>query len=174
MTEIVWKGLETPSSETCWIDSGPDGVRVESEIEALAGACAYTLRATSEWEFTDIIVRMDGRALDIRRTERGWEVDGQVRPDLYDAREVDISVSPLSNTLPIRRLRLAVGESADITTAYIRIPELDVTTDPQRYTRIDECEYLYESRDSDFRRSLTVDEQGLIVEYPGLFTRVET
>ena len=107
----------------------------------------------------------------MRRTDRGWEIAGETRSDLRDAREVDISASPLSNTLPIRRLRLDVGESADIVTAYIRIPELEVTPDPQRYTRISENEYLYESRDSDFRRSLTVDGDGLVVEYPGLFTR---
>uniref|UniRef100_UPI004048F09B putative glycolipid-binding domain-containing protein n=1 Tax=Brachybacterium sp. GPGPB12 TaxID=3023517 RepID=UPI004048F09B len=117
--------------------------------------------------------RADGRELVVRRTEAGWQVDGEARPDLDAAREVDISVSPLSNTLPIRRLGLAIGESADIVTAYVRVPELDVTTDPQRYTRTGEHEYLYESRDSDFHRYVTVDEEGLVLEYPGLFTREE-
>lgn len=171
MTEIVWIGLDEPSRESCRIESGSQGVAVDSEIEGGPGACSYTLRTTEAWEFTDLVVRASGRELRVRFTERRWEVDGQARPDLDAAREVDISVSPLSNTLPIRRLGLAVGESADITTAYIRVPELDVTTDPQRYTRTGENEYLYESRDSDFRRSITVDEDGLVIGYPGLFTR---
>ncbi len=85
-------------------------------------------------------------------------VDGRERNDLEAAREVDIAVSPLSNTLPIRRLELAIGESADITTAYVAVPELTVVADPQRYTRLARHDYLYESRDSDFRRVLTVDE----------------
>lgn len=109
----------------------------------------------------------------VSRTEMGWQVDGMARLDLDPAREVDISVSPLSNTLPIRRLGLAIGESADIVTAYVRVPQLDVTTDPQRCTRTGEREYLYESRDSDFRRYVTVDEEGLVLDYPGLFTREE-
>lgn len=171
MTEIVWIGLDEPSRESCRIESGPEGVAVNSEIEGAAGACSYTLRTTEAWEFTDLVVRVGGRELRLRFTDQGWEVDGESRPDLNAAREVDISVSPLSNTLPIRRLGLAVGESADITTAYIRVPQLDVTTDPQRYTRTGENEYLYESRDSDFLRSITVDESGLVIEYPGLFTR---
>lgn len=171
MTEIVWTGLEEPSRESCRIENSPHGVTVDSDIEGGVGACSYTLRMTKAWEFTDLIVRASGRELELRRTDQGWEVDGQARPDLNAAREVDISVSPLSNTLPIRRLGLAVGDSADITTAYIRIPELDVTTDPQRYTRTGENEYLYESRDSDFRRSIMVDVGGLVIEYPGLFTR---
>jgi uncharacterized protein len=84
---------------------------------------------------------------------------------------VDIAISPLSNTLPIRRLELAVGESAEITTAYVAVPDLTVVTDPQRYTRLADHEYRYESRDSNFKRVITVDEHGLVVTYPGLFVR---
>ncbi|MFE7603891.1 putative glycolipid-binding domain-containing protein [Brachybacterium paraconglomeratum] len=173
MTEIVWIGVEEASRERCRITDGPRGVAIESEIETGPGVCSYSLRATADWAFTDLELRADGRELVVRRTEAGWQVDGEARPDLDAAREVDISVSPLSNTLPIRRLGLAIGESADIVTAYVRVPELDVTTDPQRYTRTGEHEYLYESRDSDFHRYVTVDEEGLVLEYPGLFTREE-
>lgn len=171
LTEIVWNGLEEPSRESCRIESDSHGVIVVSEIEGGSGACSYRLRLTEGWEFIDLVVRAGDRELELRITDRGWEVDGETRPDLQAAQEVDISVSPLSNTLPIRRLGLAVGESADITTAYIRVPELDVTTDPQRYTRTGENEYLYESRDSDFHRSIRVDGSGLVIEYPGLFIR---
>lgn len=170
MTEIVWIGLDEPSRESCRIEVGAHGVDVESEITG-AGAGSYTLRTTATWQFTDLVVRAGGRELRVRRTDQGWQVDGEARPDLDEAREVDISVSPLSNTLPIRRLGLDVGESADITTAYVRVPQLDVMPDPQRYTRTGRNEYLYESRDSDFRRLVTVDDDGLVVEYPGLFTR---
>lgn len=171
MPEIVWTGLEEPSRESCRIGSGEHGVTVVSDINGGAGACSYALQLTEDWEFIELVVRACGRELEVRLTDRGWEVDGAARPDLKAAREVDISVSPLSNTLPIRRLGLAVGESADITTAYILVPELEVTTDPQRYTRTGENEYLYESRDSDFHRSIIVDADGLVIEYPGLFIR---
>jgi len=100
MTAIVWKGVETASSESCRIEEGPHGVLVESTIRGGAAACSYTLRATEDWEFTGIVVRAGGRELEVRRTDRGWEIAGETRSDLRDAREVDISASPLSNTLP--------------------------------------------------------------------------
>jgi hypothetical protein len=59
-------------------------------------------------------------------------------------------------------------------TAYVSVPDLTVTTDPQRYTRLSDREYLYESRDSDFRRTVTVDQDGLVLDYPGLFERAGT
>ncbi|WP_309128150.1 putative glycolipid-binding domain-containing protein [Microbacterium sp.] len=171
MTSIVWNGIESRTQETCEIHVDEGGVHVRSAIRDGGILCSYTLRATHDWIFTDIAVRVGERVLDVRRTADGWKVAGLSRDDLREAHEVDISASPLSNTLPIRRLRLAVGESADITTAYIRVPGLDVMADPQRYTRLSANEYLYESRDSDFRRTLTVDDEGLVIDYPGLFAR---
>ena len=32
-------------------------------------------------------------------------------------------------------------------------------------------EYLYESLDSDFTRTISVDRHGLVLHYPGLFVR---
>ncbi len=166
--------MEASTRESCQIKSESHGVVVESVIQDKTETYTYTLHATHDWEFRDITIRANGRKLEVRRTGEVWEVSGQLRSDLQEAYEVDISASPPSNTLPIRRLHLAVGVSADITTAYIRIPELDVVTDPQRYTRISQNEYLYESRDSDFRRTVTVDGEGLVIEYPGLFIREDT
>ncbi|NYE20027.1 hypothetical protein BJ991_002055 [Microbacterium immunditiarum] len=111
------------------------------------------------------------RSTSIRRERDGWFIGGHRRHDLSGAEEVDISVSPLTNTLPIRRLKLEVGETADIVTAYISVPDLHVTPDPQRYTRLSADQYLYESRDSDFTAIITVDEEGYVLHYPGLFLR---
>ena len=87
--------------------------------------------------------------------------------------DVDITATPFTNTLPIRRLGLGAGAAADITTVYITVPDLTITTDPQRYTCLEpNRSYIYESRDSDFRRQIETDERGLVLTYPGLFRRV--
>lgn len=171
MASIVWSGIESRTREMCRIASDESGVHVQSVIRGGGILCTYTIHATSDWIFDRAAVHVGERVLEVRRTADGWKVDGRLRADLREAHEVDISASPLSNTLPIRRLRLAVGESADIVTAYVRVPELDVAADPQRYTRLSANEYLYESRDSDFRRTVTVDDDGFVVDYPGLFVR---
>jgi hypothetical protein len=67
-----------------------------------------------------------------------------------------------------RRLNLAVGESAEVTAAWFRIPEFRVEPLRQRYTRLAEDTYRYESPDHDFTATLTVDDLGLVVVYdPG-------
>lgn len=167
----VWIGLEAPTAEDCEISITDRGVEVRSTFSGDAVDGAYRLWASSTWEFESLFVTANGRHLQVRRAGNLWLVDDTARPDLHEAREVDLSVSPLTNSLPIRRLGLQVGQSADILAAYIRVPELDVMPSPQRYTRTGACEYLYESRSSDFRRTITVDRNGLVTDYPGLFTR---
>lgn len=173
MTRVRWRALETGGVEVCTVDDGRDGVRVEGRIDDAGATLTYVLQAEADWSFRDLVARTAAGELHVGRDAGGsWTVDGVPRPDLAEAREVDLSASPLTNTLPVRRLRLAVGASADIVTAYVAVTELTVTLDPQRYTRVSEMRYRYDSLDSDFTRVVEVDADGLVVDYPGLFVRV--
>jgi uncharacterized protein len=61
-----------------------------------------------------------------------------------------------------------------IEVAYARIPDLSFTLARQAYTRIAPGRVLYEGLGSDFQAELDVDENDLVVRYPGLFERVAT
>lgn len=103
-----------------------------------------------------------------------WYADGTRMHELDGVMEPDISVTPLTNTFPIRRLALGEGASADIRTAYVEIATMTVFADPQRYTCLTPGRlYRYESRDSDFRADITLGDDGLVDVYPGLFRRRE-
>jgi hypothetical protein len=88
---------------------------------------------------------------------------------------VDVSETPFTNTLPIRRLGLASGEYADISVAYFDGTELQPWPEPQRYTCLEKGEggglYRFVSLDGGFTADLAVDADGLVVDYPGLFRR---
>jgi uncharacterized protein len=98
---------------------------------------------------------------------------GAAQPQLASAIDIDISITPFTNTLPIRRLNLRRGESQEIIVVYLQLPNIRVAIDRQRYTCLDPGRrYRYESVDSDFTREIEVDIHGLVTEYPGLFRRV--
>jgi len=104
------------------------------------------------------------RSISLTRDSRGrWTVDGQVAPALRGCTDVDLGCSPSTNTLPIRRLRLAIGAAHTIQAAWVRIPELTVVKAAQTYTRLDEFTYRYAS--GDFEAELTVDDEGLVTTY---------
>lgn len=135
-------------------------MRIASTIEGVSD-CSCELRATVGWEFRSLVLRTDARTLVVTRASGEWSVDAALGPG-EGAGSGHLRL-PLSNTLPIRRLALDAGDGTEIITAYIRVPELTVTVDPQRYTRLSADEYLHEFLDSDFRRTITVDDAGLMV-----------
>ena len=104
------------------------------------------------------------RTLAIERSAKGaWTVDGAAARALKGCTDVDLGISPSTNTLPIRRLNLAVGAAHTIQAAWVRFPELVVVKTPQTYSRLDEFTYLYAS--GTFEAELTVDDDGLVTTY---------
>jgi Putative glycolipid-binding len=94
------------------------------------------------------------------------------QPHLANAIDVDISITPFINTLPVRRLDLRNGQSQEILVVYIQLPNITIATDRQRYTCLEAGRrYRYESVDSDFIREIEFDAHGLVTDYPGLFRR---
>jgi uncharacterized protein len=100
--------------------------------------------------------------------------DGRTVSYLEGCEYVDISETPFTNSLPMRRLGLAPGEFAEIAVAYFEGAELQPW--PQRYTRLENGDgggtYRFVRLDGGFTADLPVDLDGLILDYPGLFRRV--
>jgi hypothetical protein len=175
MKRIRWRGLDRDSLEYMVFRPVPSGFRAEAVIVDAEYGLSYTIDLNENWTFRRLDLAMTGedRELALHYDGRTWTNGaGTALPYLDAAREIDISISPITNTLPVRRLGLAVGESAEIVTAYIEFPTLNVIADPQRYTRLSEDRYEYKSLDSDFLREIIVDEDGFVIEYPDLFTRL--
>jgi len=138
-------------------------------------AVRYRIECDAHWRARRVTVDMigSGRTLILAADGDGnWTRDGVPMPELEGAIDPDLTVTPFTNTLPIRRLRLSAGQSAEITTAFIEFPALTVVSNPQRYTCLVEGRrYLYESRAGDFRREVEIDRDGLVVTYPDFWQR---
>ncbi|HLX38139.1 MAG TPA: putative glycolipid-binding domain-containing protein [Candidatus Binataceae bacterium] len=142
-------------------------------------ALNYRIECDPSWRVRKVEVAAvgDERRIQLASDGRGNWRDGSgiAQPQFAGAIDVDISATPFTNTLPIRRLKLTQGASAEILVVYILLPAFEVMTDRQRYTALDAegRRYRYESVDSDFTRDIDVEEHGLVVVYPGLFRRLE-
>jgi hypothetical protein len=157
--EIVWESLEYPGLEhVIWDGNGHFDSAAVMLLPEGPHRLGYHI-SPGKVEVNDLVLEHDG--------EGNW----RGRPELQGCLEVDISVTPLTNTLPINRLRLSPGESAEIRAVYIDVPSLRVSVMPQRYTRLGERLYRYQSKG--FQADLSVDEHGLVVDYPGLWRRLD-
>ena len=122
-------------------------------------------------------LQSEGRWLDLRVSQSGhWRTQqGETLSLLEGCRHVDLSITPFTNTLPIRQLGLQVGELAEIEVVYVALPEMQLSCANQRYTRLAENVYRYEDQSfpGGFTADLPVDDDGLVLDYPGLFKRVQ-
>jgi hypothetical protein len=156
-----------------------DGVVLGVEEDG-AYRLRYEVRCDQRWRVRRVEVSLfdAGRGLGLNADGEGrwFDETGAALPALGGCVDVDITATPLTNTLPIRRLALRPGESADIKLAYVTIPELRVTPDEQRYTCLETDaaggRYKFEQLSSGFTAVLRVDADGLVEDYPGLFRRV--
>jgi hypothetical protein len=120
----------------------------------------------------------EGTRIELRADGQGnWTgSDGHARSEFDGCIDVDISATPFTNTLPIRRLELRPGASSGIEVLYVALfPTLELRRAEQRYTRLDAAggaRYLYESVATGFRVELLVDDDGLVMDYPGFWERV--
>jgi uncharacterized protein len=142
-----------------------------------AFALRYRIRCDKSWRVRSAEIAPLGsdRKMEISSDGKGnWrDARGKSLPKLAGAIDIDLSATPFTNTLPIRRLKLTARQSTEIVAIYILVPALTITTDPQRYTCLTVGKrYRYESIDSDFARDIEVDRRGLVVTYPGLFRRL--
>jgi hypothetical protein len=135
------------------------GVPIRIEYRVLVDANGFTTAAHVRQ-----LRGFDQRAVVLMRDAKGaWTVDAKRVSKLKTCTDVDLGCSPSTNTLPIRRLRLGVGESKTIDAAWVRFPGLEVVKAAQTYTRLDENTYRYAS--GRFESELTVDDEGLVTVY---------
>jgi hypothetical protein len=178
--DIVWEWADRPGLEHCSVTATPDGVAADGValfvLEGTTWRLRYRLACDAAWRFAKAELTLDGvgesRTLTIDHGADGWRVDGQDRPDLGPCIDIDIRATPFTNTLPLRRLDLRAGEPQEAVVAYVSIPDLGVSPVRQRYTRLaGPGGYRYENLDNGFVADLTVDDDGLVVDYPGPWRR---
>lgn len=186
--QIVWSRADVPGLELLDLETGPDGARFESAVICADPDApfrvAYTIETDAGWRVRRLVVREiggDGRALELRSDGAGrWtDASGRELPDLAGCIDVDLTATPATNTLPIRRLQLRPGESAEITVAWVQFPDLTVRPSAQRYTCLalpadGSARYRYEGLASGFTVDLPVDANGVVEDYGTFWRRVRS
>jgi uncharacterized protein len=168
---ILWQGVIAPSMERLVAARTENGCRLSGLILQAHQDEPYVVRYSVDvddaWRTraVQIEVENDGHHQTALETDGAglWSRDGEPLPGVENCLDVDLEWSPSTNTLPIRRLGLALGETKTVAAAWVRLPSLDVERLDQSYERLDERRYRY--RSGRFTADLAVDEDGMVLQY---------
>jgi len=140
----------------------------------------YRLTWDESWRLRDAelvcATERSTRSLSLQTDGQGhWRhSDGQPIDELDGCLDIDIWPTPFTNSFPIRREPMTVGERRQFRMVWVFAPDLIVRPQRQAYTRLSDRLYLFENLDgSGFRAELGVDEDGIVLDYPNLFRRVK-
>ncbi|WP_305787772.1 putative glycolipid-binding domain-containing protein [Symbioplanes lichenis] len=197
-TSLFWERRDTTGAEHVLADTraGLVAKGTALAVDPIAYTATYELRTDPDWVTTSLDVSAAGagwkRTVRLEADGGRWRVTtheegdldsalaatGHARaglagiedPDLLlGAYDVDLTGSPLTNTLPIRRLKLqteGTGVAHRISVAWVRLPSLEVIQADQIYTALGDGKVRYASET--FSADLTVDEDGFVRDYPGM------
>lgn len=199
-TALFWRRIDSAGSEhvICVERAGLRARGTALAASPVPYACRYDILTDESWATIRCEVTVEGagflRSVRLERAAGRWRVTaneqgnldaallaaGHPRADqpgcedpgtLFAALDVDLGGSPLTNTLPIRRLGLLdqPGERHTIDVAWVLVPSLEVVVSSQTYQAVGDGVVRFTS--GTFAAELTVDDRGYVRRYPGLAER---
>jgi hypothetical protein len=198
---VTWRRVDAAGVEQTLLSdaSGLHARGTQLCADPVPYTCRYELYTDETWATVHFEVTVEGagflRVVRLERASGRWRVtaseqgdlDATLRaagqapaglpgidsPDLLaGALDVDLENSPLTNTLPVRRLGLfddATDVAHDLPIVFVRLPSLEVVHSVQTYRGLGGG--VVDFRSGDFQATLTMDADGYIVDYPDLAQR---
>lgn len=186
MRELLWTPRSGPGLEHLQLRESPAGVRADGVVLGCRDdrpfRLRYRLQLDARWRVRTVVLERLGEAgetlvLSADGAGRWHTVDGQELDALADCLDVDISATPLTNTLPVRRLSWRPGQSVELKVVYLEAPEFAVRAVRQRYTCLTRDahggRFRYQGLDSGVEAEIDLDADGLVRAYGNLFGRLE-
>ena len=175
-----WRRVDVPGREEARVTRTADGWHLTGKLHVeeadVTADLRYTIDCDAGWRTVSAVIEGEANGGPVRFAlaadgEGHWTRDGTPLPELAGALDVDLGFTPATNTLPIRRLSLAVGETAPVRSAWLRFPELRVEPLEQTYTREAEQVFRYRAHvdDDPFIARLDTDVFGRVIRYEGLW-----
>ena len=175
---ILWRGLFFPGHEICSLfEAGSEFLLSGTALfahEQKPCHLDYRIECDPAWHTRSATVQgalnNSFVAIHIKTDSNGhWFLNDVEQPQVEGSIDIDLNFSPSTNLLPMRRLSLAVGETAEVKAAWLRFPSFQLEPLLQQYQRLDENTYRYESGGGQFMTELKVNPTGFVIDYPGIW-----
>ena len=174
---VLWRRMDVPGMEHFVLKSEGDARCLAGTVfateDGVLSRLDYSIECSAEWIANSLSATFDHegvqRELRLTRDTDSWRDGDREITSVKGLVDVDLSLTPATNILPMLRLGLrncAVGESLESAAAWVLFPQMTVQPLRQRYTKVAERRFFYENLDDPFTTEIEIDDSGLVVSYP--------
>ena len=169
---------DSPGHDVCRVRASSSGWRIEGAAAFIAdetpAQLAYDLECDRLWRTAIGHVRgwRGDTAIDlhvVRRVDGAWTLNGDLVPGVEGLEDLDFGFTPATNLSQLRRLSLTIGQTAELTVAWLDVFAGTLSPLGQHYQRLTETTYAYDAPAFDYADELEVDPSGFVVRYPRLW-----
>jgi uncharacterized protein len=181
MSEFAaWRRLDRPGCDAALLRPSGGGWLLKGaaafDHDGGPAAVAYQVEVDARWETRrGIISGFLGDATiehEIRRDSTGWRLNGIAIEGLERLVDLDYGFTPATNVLQLSRIKLKLGQTAEVPVAWFDLDSTSLTELPQSYGRRSEASYWYEAPTVPYRGLLEIAPNGFVQSYPGLWRLV--
>lgn len=173
----LWRRVDRPGHDAAFLRRESDGWRLSGAAvfghEDGPAALAYAVDVDRNWAARRGIVHgfVGGRAVDheILRGPDGWRLNGAHVAGLGHLMDLDLSFTPATNALALKRASPAVGETVRLPAAWFDVDAARLAELPQIYERLNATDYRYAAPSVPYEAVLSFTPEGFVSVYPGLW-----
>lgn len=175
--QAFWTRIDKPGNDACTLESDGQGwvlhgtavYRDHDVVQTLQ----YRVDCDRNWEAQrGHIHHLAGPVVHeyiMARDGRSWQLNGDAIPSVDGLLDLDLSFTPATNYLQLRRLNLAQAEKVDAPAVWFNVDRLSLSRLNQVYERRGDRTVWYEAPDEGYSALLELDDTGFIRHYPHLW-----
>ena len=140
---VLWKNLLLGGTDYCALWHTPEGWLLEGTVVGVLEdrrpvLATYEVHCDKKWHTHRVQVERtigtDVKTLSLIVESRGlWRSSGRELREAEGCVDVDLALTPATNTLPIWRLDLPIGRTESVIAAWVKLPDLAVQRLPQHF-----------------------------------------
>ena len=160
---VLWVRQDGQGNDACRFADAEGGYLIDgSSTDASWNILRYRIRARDDGTTRRARIGAKSRIFIRRAADDTWTLNGTPMPAVTGAKDVHLDFTPATFTLPIRRLKLAVGDESELLVASLD-PDAEQLI-PRHLVLRRRANDIYESleKESGTVSKLTVDRHGIV------------
>ncbi len=165
---VLWVRQDRPGNDACRFADAEGGYLIDgSSTNADLNILRYRIRARGDGTTRRVRIGAKSRIFVRRAPDDTWMLNGTSVPAVTGAKDIDFDFTPATFTLPIRRLKLGVGDEAEVLVARLDLEKKQLKPLHLVFRRTTNNEYERLETETGTTSHLLVDSQGIVQIHKG-------